>query len=168
MGAACTHGDPQEPFRWQGRRPHSAHPMAGGRVAAPKTLLWGRNVWEHLSANKKSIKGARCLSCMSPGAYSSSPAPRPHPSAQPSSCLPVALPCFFFGTELPLFGPGHAARPKSWSLCRSVPVSCILTTSFGKASGGSARAPPALPGPPQLLLIVAAWKKAFFSPENEK
>lgn len=34
---------------------------------------------------------------MSPGAYSSSPAPRPHPSAQPRSCLPVALPCFFWG-----------------------------------------------------------------------
>lgn len=165
MGAACTHGAPWELFRWQGWRPHSAHPMAGGRVAAPKTLLWGRNVF--CSANK-SIKGARCLSRVSPGAYSSSPAPRPHPSAQPSSCLPVALPCFFFGTELPLFGPGHAARPKSRALCRSVPVSCILTTSFGKASGGSARALPALPGLPLLLLIVSARKKAFFTPENEK
>lgn len=72
----CLH--PRRPLgavQVAGTEPHSAHPMAGGRVAAPKTLLWGRNVWEHLSANKKSIKGARCLNCVSPGAYSSSPAP---------------------------------------------------------------------------------------------
>lgn len=97
------------------------------------------------------------------------------PSFCSAQLLPArASPLLFVGPNSLCLGQAmlHGQNPGSRylfpaCLCRrSVPVSCILTTSFVKASGSSARAPPALPGLPLLLLIVSARKKKPFSAQK--